>query len=203
MSGWILAHGRSNERTLDEVVLQGATTLALLDADADFSPGDLLFISEGDGRELEWLGKVTAADSAGLDFTRPLRSSKNTGAQLWRATSALALGGSLREPLSRQIEPGFTLERSLGGEYYATQVTEPREQMQFVLEGLTPGEAATAIDWLRTELLWGLYAFTLIAPDATLRSVRLEDKTFGIERLGGGRRRLALPLTILSEGGYA
>jgi hypothetical protein len=202
MSGWLLARGKSQQQTLADVTLAGATSLALAGANALFNPGDWLFISEAGGAETQWLGRVTQATTTALHFSRPLSQSKNSGALLWRAASALATPAEGALPERRTLATGVAAERARSGDWFAVQVDQPIQTLQLALVGLTPQPEREALDWIATALQWGLQSFTLIDGAGELWTARLTGEPLVREQTAGGRRRLVLPLALIQEGAY-
>jgi hypothetical protein len=202
MSGWILAHGRSQQQSLGDVTAAGATSIALAGADAIFAPGDWLFVSEADGSEAQWLGRVTQTTFSAVSFSRPLAFSKNSGALLWRADSALATPTEGALPERRSIVPGVAVERTRAGDWFAVQVAEPAESLALALEGLTPQAERDALDWIAAAIGWGLSPFAVIDPAGAMYAARLAGEPIVRERSAGGRRRLVLPIALVEEGAY-
>jgi hypothetical protein len=205
MSGLLFARGRVNETALSEVTAAGATSIAVTDADQLFSTGDMLLISEADGGETQWLGKVTAVDAASVAFSRPPAQSKNTGALLWRAEFTLETPSEETPPQARTIDGGVATERTRDGQWLAVQVAEPGERWTLSLEGLTPATERAVVNWLAAQAGWGLHPFTLIRPDGSLLVARLNTGPGdGVrrDRRPGGRAKLTLPLWIVAEGAY-
>ena len=205
MSALIFTRGREGETTLDDVTPAGAQSFALADADQLYAPGQMLFASEADGSETEWLGNVTAADAQGVGFSRPLARSKNSGALVWRAASAIGIPADAALPERRDVQTGVAAERTRGGQWLAVQVAEPRTEMTLTLDALTPAADRGLIAWLAEQAGWGLWPFTLIGIDGALAVVRLAGdaaRPVRRERREGGRVRLVLPLWIVQEGAY-
>jgi hypothetical protein len=202
MAGWTFAQGKSAEQTLDDVTLAGATQIALAGADAIFAVGERLFTSEADGSEAEHLGRVTAVDSAAVDFSLPLKKSKDSGALIWRATTSIALYAEESAPPRRRIATGVDVARSLGGVVYAIRTAEPMTTLEWTLENLTPEREAALAAWLDAATQGGLAPFTAVDPARTLSAVQLWDGAFA--RLGerGGRRAMKFALLLLGEGEY-
>lgn len=198
MAGWILAAGRQCETTLEDVVPAGATTIALADANAIFAAGDLLFASEADGGETEWLGRVAAVTEASVGFSRPLAKSKNSGAKLWRAASWVAAAGAA-PPTRRTRSSGVVTERSLGGRFYAVRVAEPSETFALELGGLTPASARAVMDWIDAAADGGLNALALLGPAGELLAARLSGEPILRELGRGDAATLKLPFILVAE----
>jgi hypothetical protein len=205
MSGLIFAKGRAGQTALTEVALAGAMRIALAGASSTFAAGQALLASEADGTEVEWLGKATAVDAAGVTFSRPLARSKNTGALLWRAASILETPAEAMLPLQATVATGVAVERTLAGGWLAAQTAEPAVQAMATLDGLIPSRAQALLDWLAVQAGWGLWAFTLLGGGMEPTVVRLagaDDRAIKQEWRAGGRARLTLPLWIVQRGGY-
>ena len=202
MSGWIFACGKTGQQTLAEVVAAGATSLALSGASGIFTAGQLLFISEANGSETQWLGKVASATATALSFTRPLQISKNTGALVWRATGWLAAPEEPARPASRSLRTGVLTQRSVGGQFYAVSVSEPLQTLKLSWRGMTPLALQALLDWLATATAWGLEPFTLVSPTGRLTSVRLAGDPIEQEEAPGERASLSLALVAVEEGAY-
>lgn len=202
MSGWMMARGRTNETSLEEVTAAGVRNISLTGADALFAVGDFLLISEADGSETQWLGRVTATSASGVSFTVALARSKNTGARLWRAASVLELTGldALRE--RRTLATGVVVERSLGGDFLAVKVSEPRDSASLAVSGLTPQNEQALLDWLREETGWGLEAFALIGPAGEMTAVRLSGEAITRETGKGTRVSMTMPIMTVGKGIY-
>lgn len=199
MNNWILARGREAELCLPDVTPAGARSLALAGAGAAFAPPQKIFISEADGSETEWLGRVTQATSAALSFSRPLRASKNGGARIWRPAAALEFPPDSIRPERRATVPGVAAERTPAGTVYAIQTAEPQTSLRLVFEDLAATAEDALILWL-AGLRWGLDPFTLLDPGGRLAAVRLTGDPVLQERDAAGRRRFILTLAILQEG---
>ncbi|MCE5228775.1 hypothetical protein LLG95_04165 [bacterium] len=197
MAGWILAAGRDAESVVADEAQAGATTIALVNADIIFTAGDLLFISESDGSETEWLGRVTQLTSMSIGFSRPLRSSKNTGAKLWRAASAIGASEAAL-PARRTRQSGVITERSLGGRFYAVRVAEPTETFTLELGGLTPAAARAITSWL-DDADAGLNALALLGPSGELMSARMSGEPIVRETGRGDMSTIKLPLILVAE----
>lgn len=198
MAGWILAAGRDAPQTLDDVTPAGAATIVLTGADIIFSPGDPLFISEADGTETQWLGRIVQLTPVSVSFSRPLKQSKNSGAKLWRARSAIA-ATEAAPPAKRTRHGGVVVERSLGGEFYAVRVSEPSETFTLELGGLTPAESGIVTAWLDAAASGGLEPIALIAPAGGLLCVRLSGEPIVRELDRAGRITLKLPFILVGE----
>jgi hypothetical protein len=202
MNNWILARGRAAEQTLAEVTPAGARSLALAGAGSLFAPPQKLFISEADGRETEWLGRVTAATASALAFSHPLHASKNSGARLWRAASAIEFPPESARITRATTASGVTAETAADGTPYAIQTAQPRTLFQLYFEDLTPAAELNVTRWLAEQTRWGLDLFTLIQPDGRLFLTGLASDPVQLECDAKGRRRLSFGLTILLEGAY-
>lgn len=202
MSGWVMARGRENEVNLSEVTAAGVKHISLPGADGFFSVGQFLMISEADGAESQWLGKVTAVDAAGVSFSQALDQSKNTGARLWRAASTLEIAGMGALQERRKLEGGVAVERSLGGDFLAVKVAEPLTTASLQIGGLTPRNERVLLEWLATQAGWGLNAFTLIGPTGEMTACRLSGEALSQEGGKGTRRSVGLPIVLVGEGIY-
>lgn len=196
MAGWILASGREAEQILGDVTPVGAATIAVAGADIIFAAGDLLFISEADGSETQWLGRVAYLSPVSISFSRPLRSSKNSGARLWRAASAIVVPENAL-PARRTRAGGVVVERSLGGRFYAIRVAEPSETFTLELGGLTPAETRAVIEWLDE-----LQPIALLGPAGDLAAARLSGEPVVRELDRAGRATLKLPFILMAEEVY-
>lgn len=201
MAGWILAAGREAASTINDVVQAGAKTIALANANAIFSAGDLLFISEADGGETEWLGRITHSTSVSVSFSRPLNKSKNSGAKLWRAESSIAAAEAAL-PARRTRQNGVITERSIGGRFYSIRVAEPTETFTLELGGLTPASARAIVDWLDQVADGGLNALALLGPAGELIAVRMTGEPILRELARGDLAALKLPLILVAEAVY-
>lgn len=202
MGGWTLAHGKDAEQTLGGAVAAGATQIALTGADTIFAVGELLFMSEADGTEAEFLGAVSAVSPTAVDFKLPVVEPKAAGAKLWRPQSSLALSAEAHFPFQRKVSTGVEVERSLGGTVFAIQTAEPSETMIWTLDELTDEREATLADWLSEEIQGGLRAFTLVEPGRKIAAVRLAEGRFTRFAKAGGRRGLEAPLMVEGDGQY-
>lgn len=198
MAGWILAAGREAESVIADVVQAGATTIVLTGANSIFSAGDLLFISETDGGETEWLGRITQLTSVSVSFSRPLKKSKNSGAKLWRAGSSIAVAEAAL-PARRTRQSGVITERSLGGRFYSIRVAEPAETFTLELGGLTPASARAIMDWLDQIADGGLGALALLGPSGELMAVRMTGEPILRELARGDLATLKFPLILVGE----
>lgn len=202
MSGWIFVTGRNNETSPGEVVPAGATTIPLAGADETYATGDLLFISESDGSETQWLGRVSSVTAEQVAFTRPLAASKDSTALLWAAAHHRATPARPDRPLELVTRPGVAVEPTLGGQTQAASVAEPRTTLRLRLGGLSAAERQGLFEWLGARAGWGLNPFTLIGPDGRLEAVRLSGEPIGQRREAGGLETIELPLILLGEGQY-
>lgn len=202
MNKWILARGRAAETTLPDVTPAGARVIALSGAAASFAPPQPLFISETDGAETEWLGRVTQATTSSLAFSRPVRASKNSGARLWSPASMLEFPPDAAVPERRETHTGVAAERAAGGEFYAVQTAAPLTAFRLRFDDLAPATEDALLAWIAAQTLWGLSPFTLVTPEAALMSVRLAPEPVARERDARGRRTLTLPLLVEQEGAY-
>lgn len=203
MNNWILARGREAEHTLADVVTAGARTIALPGAATFFAPLQRLFISEADGRETEWLGRVTQATASALAFTRPPHASKNSGARVWRAAAALEFPPEQAIPERRATQSGVATERTPDGTFCAVQTAQPLTGLRLRFEDLAASAEDELIAWLAVQTRWGLEPFALVTPEGAVATVRLADgEALTQERDAKGRRRLTLALTLAEEGAY-
>lgn len=202
MGGWTLAQGRQTEQTLGDVVAAGATQIALANANSIFSAGQLLFISEADGTETEFLGGVVQSTSSDVQFTLPLQKSKNSGAKLWRPSSSFVSGAAESLPMQRKVHTGVTLERSLGGVSYAIRTADPFASMELSLAELTPARELALVQWIQSATENGLNSFTLVSPTRAISAVRLQLDEYLRVAGAGGNSELKLTLLIEAEGEY-
>jgi hypothetical protein len=203
IGGWHFARGKENEQTLSDVVVAGALQIALPGADGLFAPGDILFISEADGSETEFLGGVTGVTASRVSFALPVRRSKNSGARLWRAEDHLGLSAQCVEPLVRRLDPGVVVLRSVSGGIYSVRVAEPGEETKLKLVGITPQSEAQWLDWLLGATQGGLASFTLVRPDRSPAAVRLAERPILRERRSGAAAAMTIELIIEAEETYA
>lgn len=201
MNHWILARGREAEHALPDITPAGARAAALPGAGDLFAPPQPLLIAEADGRETEWLGRVTRADDQSVAFQRPLARSKDSGARLWRAAAALELPRAAAVSARRAVRPGVATERDNGGAFFAVRTAEPLTELNLTVERLDPASEAALLAWLAAETQWGLLPFTLIAPDGALAAVRLSGDPLRREDAPAGRR-VVMPLLVAEDGGY-
>lgn len=201
MGGWILAQGKDAEQTIPEIIPAGAKQITLINADLIFSPGDLLFISESDGAETEFLGGATVVTPSTVDFALPLRASKNSGALLWRAARSFASSGDETKPVRERVRTGVALERSTGGAAYAIRTAQPATLLDWELGGLTPARNAAFADWFASAG-GGLDPFTLVSPARKITAVRLADEEYQRTIHESGAIALRLHLSIEAEGEY-
>jgi hypothetical protein len=201
MSGWIFARGRAAERTLADVAPTGARRLPLADADQSFAAGDLIVVSEADGTETQWLGLAAGADATGLDVTRPLTASKNSGARVWKAVAWLPSSAAAAFPLRRAIRTGVMAHRARDGGVVAVQTAPPLDEFSLTFTDLTPAAEAALLLWLEGQAGWGLTPFTLIEPGGALLAAQLasgNELPVRLERDAGGRRRLTLDMWVVT-----
>lgn len=202
---WLLARDRQAETTLGSPatpLAAGATSLPLADADLLFSVGQPLFLSEADDTELEHLGVVTAATPTMLSFSLATRVAKSANAKLWRPATWLHLAAQQATPVRRDADAGIVVERSLGGDWFATAVAEPAERLELALEGLTPATEFALRAFLDLGLERGLHPFTLVHPGREIEALRLASPEYvRIERTGE-RRAWRLTLGVEGRGMY-
>jgi len=204
MSGWILSQGREAEQILGGPAPAGANSLALSGANAVFAAGQRLLISEADGAEPQWLGKITQVTDAAVTFSRPLKLAKSSGARLWRASAALELPATSVDCQRRIVDTGVATSRSAGGNWYALQIAQPVIELTLTLGEITQKLQNAVAAWIQTTTQWGLIPFTLIDPTGTLMMVvragaqPLKQEQPADDNAGD----LTLTLTLAEEGSY-
>ncbi len=202
MAGWLFAQGREAEQTLGDIAAAGATTIALAGADGIFAIGEQIFVSESDASETEYLGAVKSVSPTDLDFSLPVRVSKNSGGLLWRPVSSLSVGGDPKLPQRRRSLTGVHVEQSLGGMVFAVQTGAAGEILDWRLGQLAPAQAAALGVWLDSTVQGALAAFTLIGPARELNAVRLREAEYVRKEGPGGETVFELNLLVEQAGGY-
>lgn len=199
MGNIILAQGKEAEQTLAGSLAAGATQASVPSADTIFSLGELLFVSETDASEPEYLGAVNSVSATTVGFTFAVRAAKEAGAKLWRPATSLLCPGVRGVPTKRKSDPGVAVERSLGGTSYAVRVGEPRTTLELALESLTPVRESEVDAWIAGPLAGGLLPFSLISSARAISSVRLSGGEIVRTEEAGGRHSLRVPLILEAE----
>ncbi len=202
MGGWTLTKGKTSEHTITSPSSAGARFFALVGANTFYSPGDLLFMSESDGSETEFLGAVVAATVTMLESTLPLLKAKSANAKIWKPTNHFGFSAEFSPPLTRKIGTGVTVTRTGGGGYSASRTTDRTDTMVLVWEGMAPGLDEDLTSWLESATNGGLDPFTLVFPSRKVEAVRLYDDGYSRVVRPGDRCDLRLPLIIEAEGEY-
>jgi hypothetical protein len=202
MGGWIFAQGRQAERTLSGGVDAGAAQIALANANTFFNSTELLFISEADGSGVEFLGAVTAVDDATVSFTLPLKQAKSSGAKLWKPITRFNLASEKFLPLTREIETGASVERSLAGVNYAIRTAQPFTRLTLQWEGLAPAHEEAFVAWLEAASQGGLIPFTIVYPARRIQAVRLDHGGYSRIEKPGESRTVKLPLRLEAAAEY-
>ena len=203
MSQLILCAQRKAQATLSQPAAQGAQSLTLSGASSLFSPGDQLFAQASEQDDVQWLGRVLYADASAMTFSRPLQSALPSGANVWSALHILQM--NFKAELGRQskVEPGLSLQRSLGGDYCTVQTGAPlqTDALELYLPG--PQTRQEVLGWIETATAWGLEPFTLIeTAQGLLQTLRLSAGALESTLQDGGRYRLRLPVHLMEEGAY-
>lgn len=200
MSGWMFAKGTGAQSCLTQAAAAGVRSLPL--AGAGFAPAQRLFISEADGSEIQWLGRVTQAGSSTISFSRPLELAKSAGARLWSAAATLELSTESLLLERKTVETGILTERSAGGQYYALKLTAPKTVLRLALAAEDSSLEEALMGWLEEQTGWGLDPFTLVNPENGICIVRLSGEPISQEQSASGKRRLVFSLAIAQEGAY-
>ncbi len=194
---YLFTQGQLSEQIIGDSLFAGATNIPLSGASTHYQPGDLLFISESDGADLEYLGGVTASDASSVSFALPLRQNKNASAKLWKPANAFLLQAEPRKPIEREWDSGVAVERALGGPVYSVRIATPREIFDLELEAIARDRDAALIAWLDATTDFGLLDFILVAPDRETMKVRMAEPKIRRFLRPGDRREMRMRLMML------
>lgn len=203
LGGWFFCRDRESQSLLDASMESGGHVIPLDDANLLFSVGDLVFISEADGSELEFLGGVREVDADSMECALPARTTKAAGAHFWKAMASIHVAAESAQPLARKIVSGVSLERALSGTHYAIRTAATRETLDLKLDGMTTQRERSLHEWLKVQTQGGLLPFTLVAPERRVLAVRFDAGALERAERDVTRASVRLPLVIESEGGYS
>lgn len=203
MGAWTFAKGKGAERTVMDVVTAGSIQATAGAAWATFAAGDLLFISEADGSEAEYLGRVISSEGNTVAFTLPVRTSKNSDGVIWKPSAHLSVAADVDFPVYRRSHSGVTIYKSLSGGVFAIRTGVAEEILELHLKELTPASDRAVREWLDANSAGGLEAFTIIGPDRCMDAVRMLPDGRGGRTDAGGRHTVIMRARIESPEGYA
>lgn len=198
MAGALFALGRTNERDITSALSAGTNQIPITNADTYFATGDLVFVSEADASEVEFLGAATSVTTSQIVTTFAVAEAKATNGKAWKPQSKIAVSGTFGSPENRKLDRGLVVQRSLGGTPYAMDVGALVEHFDLKIAGLTPRELDGLLAWLDTTTGGGKIAFTIVHLDRSVEAVRLTGIPETVVRASGGRSSVQLP--VLSEG---
>lgn len=199
MSSLLFTRGLNAPQTLPGPVTSGDTTLALPNADAFFSPGELLFIGEADGSQAEFLGSVSAVDAASITFTLPVITARPAGASLFTPAESLRSTARLDPPLRRMIHTGVHAQRTLGGQVVSIRAGEPNSELELSLTGLTPDEEERLLDWIDSATDQARLPFTIVSASRRILALQVSNGAITRTATAGGRRAVAFSAFDLGE----
>ncbi len=118
----VLANGRKSNTTVAAGASAGATSFTLVTA-AGFVVNDLVFCSEDDDSESEYLGIVKAKDGNTITTNLPLLANKSAGMKVWEPKQHARLSPMTGNPAITR-DPGMSYNRLLNGETVVTKIAD-------------------------------------------------------------------------------
>ena len=198
----VFAKGISNQRELSESSSAGSFILSVSNAKDYFNPGDLIFISDADGANLEFLGAATSVTTDKIQCLYALSLGRTTGALCWKPTHFLTWSRKRTMPLTRTLDTGVISRRSAGGVLYLSKVRESSHSELVRFENLRMKQVADFFSWLEEVINGGIEPFTFCDEDRQVSSVALVTTEIVQDETSSESIGLELELARIETGQY-
>lgn len=197
----IVCEGKTSECTLSGAVDAGENEITFASASAHFSAGDIIFVAESDGSELECLGEATAVSSTVVTTTLSLGAAKSATATIWTPTNLVEFGIGY-QGFRIESDRGIVSNKTSGGAYTVNKIADTAEVIYFTLPAITTtvyNEWDTFID----TTLSGYDDFTFVDEDANCYKCRNLAMIDSGDRINKNWVRLQCQFAIDERDSYA
>ena len=193
----VFAKGVGAQGQLSQGAAQGDTVLRVAGADQAFSVGDLVFCSEADGTETEYLGPASAVGGASVTAAFALAAAKSAGAPVWRPAARMVWPVGRSAPLLRVYDSGVEVQRTVSGALYHTRLREPYREETLVFDNLPRAAFDAYSDWFINTLGDGAEAFTFVDEERAVWTVKVMDTQLEQRESPAGVARVAVRLAVV------
>jgi hypothetical protein len=169
----LFCQSKSTQHVTSEAIGAGVREIPAADANAFFGEGERLFVSEPDGSEAEFLGRIQEIATDVITVELATQAAKGAGAKLWTPEAVFdwPVGDDVHS--TRERQSGVEVVRSLGGAAYATRLRTACVSETVRFENLTDERFAALLDWIEQRSEDGLEEFTYVDVARVVRRVRL------------------------------
>jgi hypothetical protein len=195
----VFAKGKEQEQALSQAAPASANQLYTPSASANFSVGDLIFIAEADGSELEFLGPVIAVAPTFLTTTLWLGEGKSETAVLWRAAESFSWPVEPAFPLEKEFASGIKAARSLDGTVYSARLAEPRRTDRLSAR-IRRSDFDDLRQWIDANLNGGLDDFSYVDERGGVAKGRLISPSITQKQDDEGLVDFELDIAVIAEG---
>ena len=197
----VFARGKEQEQALSQAASAASNELYTANASTNFSIGDLIFASEADGSELEFLGPAIAVASTYLTTTLYLGEAKSATAVLWRAAAEFVWPVEPAFPLEKEHASGISTLRSLDGTVYSARLAEPRRTDR-ISSRIRWSDFEDLRQWIETNLTGGLDDFSYVDERGDVATARLVSPGINQKQDDEGLVDFDIDIAVTDEGVY-
>ena len=198
----LFAVAKNLERALSHAETAGATDLHV-PSPSDFSVGAPIFVSEANGAEMEFLGRIRAIGDDTISVAFGLAADKSATAKIWTPSSAFPWEAVTSQPMERSFHEGIRVEQSVGGALWSVRTAEPLRTDRLRFREISRSHFAAFRSWLSAQVRGGLDDFTWVDEERNVARVRLVRCDFTQVEERPRVVELIVDLAVLEEGGYA
>lgn len=175
----LFAKGVSGQHIVSQSIAHDTNLIYITNANAYYSAGDEIFISESNGLSLEYLGQATSVDSTKIITTFNVSEGKSSSAIVWKPTDLLKFYVSPSSPKDRKYYSGIDVVRTEGGVSYSSKISDSYEITTLTFENYPRDNFAEIESWLKDTLNDFLEEFSYIDEQRQVCVVRILDNTVG------------------------
>jgi len=157
----IVCFGKTDEDTLTSPPSATATTLNFDNSGGDYAEGDLVFISESDDTEVEFMGDVISATAGGVVVRHPVQTDKSASAKIWKPTTYLWFTYGPGDSEQKEFDIGTTTEKSRGGQIYVTKLADTVEKLTLQFSEAITSDFYDYTQFIDSDRSGGIYSFSL------------------------------------------
>ena len=198
----VFAKGKLNQRPLSAPASKGSFILPVENASLYYAPGDLIFLSDAGGANVEFPGPVTSVSSMEIQCLSAVSRRRAGGSLCWNPLHELLWPQKRSSPIRRTRDTGVEIRRSSGGVIYLTKIREASCSEILRFESLRLMEMVDFTFFLQDALLDGIEPFTFCDESSVVYTAALVSSRILENEASPNATGIEMEIARIKEGRY-
>jgi hypothetical protein len=198
----VFAKGKMNEREIVSFAGASSFVIPVTDASIYFSAGDLIYISDPDYSDVEFLGPVTSITGNEIQCLSALKKSRLAGSRVWKPENYIMWPRKRSVPKKRRIETGIQSRFSAGSHLFLTRIREKSVFENLRFQDLRLREIHLFSDWIDSVIDGGLEIFTFTDEDSVVSTAAISSPELIYIEKSQDALLIDMEIRILDKGKY-